>query len=305
MSEKLYLLTPAGRLVQGDCFKGSDKDANGRPRVSQSGQPKMQWYMGLAIANTDPAFATFWAQVQAKAQEDFPNGSAQLPTFAWKLIDGDATEHASKPGFPGHYVLRLTTGFQPQVIDRARQQITDPETVKRGCYLQVAVSVQGNSEPQTGKPGVYINPMTVMLIGYGEAISSAPPLDQVFATIAPLPAGASATPLAPAPAGIAPTAAPGAIPAVAGGPPVVAADAVPPVAAPLPAPIPVPAASPIYAAPAEAIPPAVAPVIDPVAAPPPMPGTVTPVTAAPVVAAPVAATVTPAPGFLTPGLPAS
>ena len=315
MSEKLYLLTPAGRMVQGDCFAGSDKDQNGRPRVDKSGQPKMQWYIGLAIAKTDPDFAVFWGQVQQKAAIDFPNGAAGMPTFAWKLIDGDAPEHAGKEGFPGHYILRLTTGYAPTVIDTAYQVLTDPNAVKRGYFLQVSVSVAGNGEPPNGKPGVYINPMQIMLIGYGVEISNAPPPEQVFANRATiLPPGASATPLAPASAGVAVG-----LPGAAAVPLQVApAAAIPGQPAPVPGYAPQPGAvvpgagPPTYAVPPAAIPVALQPAVAavPVApvpqAAPPLPGAVVP--AQPVVAAipgqpvPVApaAAVVPVAGFLAP-----
>ncbi len=196
MTEKIFINTPAGRLVQGDCFRGSDKDQNGGTRTTKDGQPRVEWFIGLAIRKDDPNWPAFWSQVTQKAMMDFPQGETQLPAFAWKYVDGDAPDQISKTGCPGCHVLRLSTGIQPTVVDRNFTQLTDPNTVKRGYYVQVNVGICGNGQPSNGKPGVYMNPEMIMLLGYGEEITSGPSPEQIFANPAALPPGASATPLA-------------------------------------------------------------------------------------------------------------
>lgn len=224
--DPVYVTTPVGRHVMGDAFNGNDKDHQGRPRFTQSGQPKTTWFVGLAIPKNDPGWADFWGQIVATAQRDYPAGQWQAPGFAWKVVDGDGKNQNGQP-YPehchGHYVVRLSSGFAPTVWNAQNQQITDPSQCKRGDYVRAYIAVRGNDDQQ--KPGVYLSHSMVQVVGYGEAITSGPSAAQAFGAPAALPPGASQTPVAPAqgmpaPAGaLAPQAAPTQAPVPAPGVP--------------------------------------------------------------------------------------
>jgi hypothetical protein len=208
------ILTPVGRIVAGDVFKANTTDAQGRPLTIKSGpnagQPRTEYYFALAIPKTDPSYdAEVMQKLQAAAKAGFPtmfdaNGQCVRPDFAWKVVDGDSnipnqnnTIPSSKEGYPGHWVLSFKGGFAPKVYSKGGESvITDPEQVKRGYYVRVYGSVAANGDMQ--KPGVYLNPNMVELVGYGDEINSGPDGAAVFggAPAANLPAGASATPLA-------------------------------------------------------------------------------------------------------------
>ena len=182
------LLTPVGRLVQGDCFSPSTKDAEGKDRE----QP--QWYIGVAIRKDDPGFIPLWNTIQAQACQAWGVVSPdRLPQpFAWKVTDGDALEHDYAKGC---WLMRFSTGFAPSVRynDENRSQITDPNLVKRGYYVQVAFNI--NSNGSNRRPGIFLNHRFIMLVGYGEEIISGPDAKTVFAQNPALPPGASATPI--------------------------------------------------------------------------------------------------------------
>jgi hypothetical protein len=295
-------------MVQGDCFKGQDKDQQGNPRRDQAGNLKTVWFVGLAIAK-GPEWDQLWTAIYQKAAVDFPNGEYQQPDFSWKVVDGDDPKFAGRDGFPGHWILRCQSGFAPKVYDNSTppNQIVDPNAVKRGYYLQIGITVEGNKQFGAGqRSGIYCNCNMIQLAGYGPEIQGGRDPSEVFAQRGALPPGASATPLAPAPIvqGQIPPAqapqpvaqAPGyAAPPVMAGPPVGAPAAVqaPGVVVPLPpgyAPQGAPAAPPVM----------------PVA--PPMPGAPPVAAAAPVVApaAPgvaVPGAIAPAPTFVQPGAP--
>jgi len=209
------ILTPVGRLVAGDVFKANTTDAQGRPLTIKSGpnagQPRTEYYFALAIPKTDPSYdAEVMQKLQATAKAGFPtmfdaNGQCVRPDFAWKVVDGDSnipnqnnTIPSTKEGYPGHWVLSFKGGFPPKVYSKGGEAvITDPEQVKRGYYVRVYGSVAANGDNQ--KPGVYLNPSMVELVGYGDEINNGPDGVAVFggAPAANLPAGASATPVAP------------------------------------------------------------------------------------------------------------
>ncbi len=241
MAEPIILET-IGRFVQGSLFEGSTKDHLGNERRDRQGNPKIQFYLGLAVPQGD-AFNALWAAITAKAALDFPGGEYNQPGFAWKIENGDQEKFANREGLAGHWLIRMTSGYAIKCVDASNppQPITDPNMAKRGCYLQVSIGVVGNGQPpvaQGGKPGMYLNPRIAMLAGFGTEIVTGPNAAEVFAPERrlALPAGASATPLArpmpaesgaQAPANGAQGAAADGPPALPGGAPPAAAGAAP------------------------------------------------------------------------------
>ena len=209
MSERVDILTPVGRLVQGHPFEANSTNMEGQPLTDKAGKPRVEYFFAIAIPKTDPEFPALWQKVQEVAQKGFPGGETQRPTFSWKYTDGDTL--LDKEGFAGHHVLKLKSSFAPRVSTKGgAAQIVDATQIKRGDYVRVYISVAPNGS--TVQPGVYLNPSMVELVGYGEEISSGPAGDQIFggAPVGALPAGASATPVAGAPIaqGAPPTSAP-------------------------------------------------------------------------------------------------
>lgn len=246
----LQITTPVGRFVQGDAFVGQDKDQQGKPYLIQSGpnagQPYKKWFMGVAFAKTSPDWPPFWAQLVAQAAADWPTlfphgpqpqnapdhpqpGGCVLPSFAFKVVNGDGFDttgksNATKEGFAGHWVVKFGSGFAPKCYPAGRyapaDQITDPNLLRRGYYVRVATSVEGNK--QQTKPGLYVNLSLVELAGHGPEIISGPDASAAFGgTPVTLPPGASAVPVASGPlpgGGASPPAAPYTPPTTVGAP---------------------------------------------------------------------------------------
>lgn len=208
-------LTPPGRLVQGSCFEAQKTDAEGNQLVIRNGpnagKPRVDYFMALAIPKTDPGWAELYAKIHQTAKEGFPNyfdgqGNCILPTFAFKVTDGDSqvpntrgTKPYDREGYPGHWVLSFSGGFAPRCHSRGGEAVlTDPASIKRGDYIRIYGSVASNESSQ--RPGIYLNHSMVELVGYGQEIVTGPDGHAVFggAPVSALPAGASATPLAPA-----------------------------------------------------------------------------------------------------------
>ena len=238
MAESINFTTPVGRLVEGSLYKPSTTDAEGNPLVVKSGpnagQARTDYYFALAIpkgAEQHWASTDWGANIWEVGHKSFPNGQANSPAFAWKVIDGDSAvpnrkgrKPCDKEGHKGHWVLRWSSGYAPRIYNaNGSQAITEPDAVKPGYYVQVAGSVAGNGSQQ--QPGVYLNHSMVALAGYGEEINfGADPALAGFGA-APLPAGASAAPLAALPPGtgvaaVPPPAPPAPPPVVTTAPPV-------------------------------------------------------------------------------------
>ena len=196
----MYIASPACRWVQGNLWTPSDKGFGGKPLTDRNGQPRTQWFVGVACPK-GPEFDAFWGQIVEHAKTEFPQGQWQQPHFAWKLADGDAPEHAAKPGRAGCWILRLASGFAPEVYDANHVQLIDPQMVVKGDWLRVNIGVQGNGDvTPNGKPSVYLNLGATLLVQKGEPIASGPSVGEIF--------GAPGTAVAVAPAPGVPYAAP-------------------------------------------------------------------------------------------------
>lgn len=208
---KVQFTTPVGRLVMGSVYKPSTKDADGNPLVYKSGanvgQPRANYFLALAIPKDGNGLNWInseWGKVIHRAGvESFPAAS-KSPTFAWKVTDGDdqtPNARGKRPcdteGFPGHWILRFSGSFAPKVYrsdNGAYVQVTEPDFVKPGYYVQIAGKVDGNGSQQ--RPGLYLNHSMVAFSGYGQEIHFGADANSVGFGAAPLPKGASAVPIA-------------------------------------------------------------------------------------------------------------
>lgn len=207
---KVQFTTPVGRLVMGSVYKPSTKDADGNPLVYKSGanvgQPRANYFLALAIPKEKGQHwrETHWGTgISAVGLTAFPQ-AAKSPTFAWKVTDGDdqtPNARGKRPcdteGFPGHWILRFSGSFAPKVYrsdNGAYVQVTEPDFIKPGYYVQIAGTVDGNGSQQ--RPGLYLNHSMVAFSGYGQEIHFGADPNSVGFGSAPLPKGASAVPIA-------------------------------------------------------------------------------------------------------------
>jgi hypothetical protein len=211
--EKIMSATSSGRTIMvqgrivwtsGDLFKGKPKtDMNTRQPVmdQRTGQQKVDYGFGLAVPKG--AIGEIWNAIHEEAFTLYPN--RQLPPqFAMKYKDGDGIDHngasfALREGHAGHLVFACTTSLPIKFYKYENgQNILINEGIKCGDYVNVQLSIKAHPAQGQGKPGLYLNPMAVQLLGYGQEIVNAPSGDQIFGLSAPaVPQGASATPIAP------------------------------------------------------------------------------------------------------------
>lgn len=217
--------SPVGRLVGGDIFTANTKGFDGQPLTTRSGEPRVEYIVQVAFPKSDPATEEMRGKIYRAAMEGFPtlfgpDGACIFPTFSFKWQDGDSNipnmkgnKPCEREGFPGCWVLTFKSSFAPKAFDQSTNPIADQAAIKRGDWVRVGVSCKSNGQPT--KPGVYLNHSMIQLCGYGEAISSGPDAAEVFGGAYTLPAGASATPMAPAGGmpGAPPAGVPGGVPA--------------------------------------------------------------------------------------------
>ncbi len=206
MSEREYFTTPVGRLVAGTPHnKQPVLDDNGNQKVNRNGEPMFNWFFAVAIPKGSEQHwsQTEWGQkVWQVGHAAFPNGQADSPAFAWKVVDGDSQIPNKKgiapfqrEGYPGNWVLNFATSLkEPDCYNADGSQRIPSDTFYTGCFAQVFASVTGNNSLQS--PGVYLNPEMVAFAAHGERIHSGPDVSQAGFGGAPLPPGASTAPIA-------------------------------------------------------------------------------------------------------------
>lgn len=211
---KQEFLTPVGRLVQGDPFEAQTKNMQGQPLMTQSGQPTQRYFCAVAFPKTvngqpNAEFAALWQKLEATGRAGFPALNIAPPwdpacRFSWKVMDGDGVDdngkpNANKEGFAGHWVVKFSSSFAPRCFHAGHyaphEQIQDPKLIKRGYFVRVAGTVEGNGNAQ--KPGIYVNLSMVELAGQGPEIVSGPDAASIFGgnPVAQLPAGATPLPM--------------------------------------------------------------------------------------------------------------
>lgn len=204
--------TGVGRFIGGSCYEGSTLDDKGQPKVYKTGpkqgQPRTDYSVGIAIPKTQPHWGTepgWGATIWAEGHASWPQGQAQRPDFAWKIIDGDSTmpnKKMKRPcdqvGYPGHWVLWFGGTTPPPVavaVSGPAQWNDTPGTCMPGDYIEIRGSVSSNESDQTA--GMYLNIDAVCLRGYhpdGRIAAARVNLADAGFGATPLPAGAVVQP---------------------------------------------------------------------------------------------------------------
>ncbi len=251
------ILFPVGRLVMGNLYEPSTKDAAGNPLTVKTGpnkgQPRVDFFFAVAIAKgteTHWAYAEWGGKIWGVGHAFMAQAGQMGKNFAWKIVDGDSQEPnkrgvkpCTREGYAGHWIVHFSSGFAAKIFNRdGSQPMPEVDAVNPGDYVQVLGSCSANGEVQN--PGVYLNHSLVAFQGYGPRITFGPDAGSVGFGQGALPAGASATPIG----GMAPPAAPGApaAPMAAPGAPMPPAPGMGAPAAPLPT-APAPALPPPHA----------------------------------------------------------
>ena len=222
------IVSPVGRMVQGSLYNGDANDMDGKPNLYTSGpnagQPYKAFFFALAIAKGSEAHwsHTPWGKEVYDVGKAASPKTADLPSFAWKIEDGDSRApnkkgrmNCDREGFPGHWVLKFSGTFAPKLYDRmGKAPVTTPDFCLPGDFIQVAFDCRSNN--RSDSPGVYLNYAFVYFQAYHVEgrIEMGPNPSALGAGQAPLPPGASMTPAAAAPSAASitpPAAAPAAI----------------------------------------------------------------------------------------------
>lgn len=171
--------SPLGRIVYGHPAKMQDKTdpQTKQPKIGADGQRIKQISFGLAIPKDQ--CGAMWAAMQAEAAKGYPQG---IPgNFSWKLKDGDGVDREGKPysqreGYAGCYILAISSELQAvpmYVFQNGAYMQLQPDQLKCGDYVTVGLNFKVNvPRDRTHTPGLYVNPLSVLLMFEGDEIKS-------------------------------------------------------------------------------------------------------------------------------------
>ena len=230
-----YGNSPVGRLISGDPWVKQTTDANNREIPPE----KRSYWFAVAIEKNAPGMNEMLGLMFKAAQAGYgqaPHIMAQInmglaaTAFSWKIADGDEmranpTTGAQEPRWKhgkGCWIAKFSTTLQiaSAKYNGAVPAYCDPSEIKRGYYVTVPFSTSANGN-MDHTAGVYLNPQTVCLVGFGPEIVGGPSLEQQLGAGpgAYMPAGMTQTPQLPSGAAqAAPAPAPSGMPAPAPAP---------------------------------------------------------------------------------------
>lgn len=230
--------SPIGRIVQGNGLTPNPQFIKGTttPKLGKNGQQQVNWYVNVAFDKANPKTGEMIAAIYTEAARLYPalfpygyqpaaRADTQPPLnaggcirndFAIKVIDGDTYDtnsgkpHSAKEGWAGHWVVKISTyAGAMRVVNglTGNSPITEvgsgPNHIKTGDFVVCCLDISSNgwAGDAQSKPGIYMNPDLLQLVGYGDAIISGPNPDEMLKGAAEaiggyVPAGMSTTPTA-------------------------------------------------------------------------------------------------------------
>lgn len=177
----MNILFPIGRLVGGSVhkLKGRTEQDGKTPKLGRDGTQQMSISFGVAIPKTQADWRNEpWGQtVFGIGKGAFPQMHV-VPTFAWKIVDGDSAipnksgkAPNTQTGYAGHWVIWFSQSWAPKLVTADGATELPGEKFVPGYYVQVYADVSGNGATPPNTPGVYMNPVAVALAGEGEVIA--------------------------------------------------------------------------------------------------------------------------------------
>ena len=177
------ILFSPGRMIGGSAYEPRvTLDNNKQPKIGKDGQPEKKFNIGIAIpkAGEQHWSQTEWGKVIWNEGATAYEALAQHPSFAWKITDGDSPipdkngkPQNSKVGYPGNWVVWFTQSWAPKLVNaNGSHELTERDAIVPGYFVQMYAECVANGSKTKPAPtaGVYMNPIAIALLGYGERI---------------------------------------------------------------------------------------------------------------------------------------
>ena len=176
----LQVHLPVGRYIYGSIYE-LETDKNGVKKYNFT----------LAIPkSTEPDWRlTPWGmQIVDFAKSVFVNNEVEIPSFSWKIFNGDQSTPneggsipKNLPGWAGNWILKSSSMSPVKILTADGSRVIPEEgVVKCGDYLECIAIFSRNNPPKDGskgKPGLYCHVSHAAFSARGEEIQRTPMVD--------------------------------------------------------------------------------------------------------------------------------
>lgn len=182
------MITPEARVSYPHLFVAHAPKPGDKKKFSFTGLfPKNSDLMGLTGPGGKP-ISIKQVIINAKIAEFGPDKKSWPKDLESPVTDGDDPKHADKEGYPGHWVIKFSTGEdqRPAVVDRKGRAIENPGDVYPGCYGRAYVYAYVYHWPDRQKPmkkGITFILEHFQKTNEGKSFAGKKPVEQVFAPI--------------------------------------------------------------------------------------------------------------------------
>lgn len=109
------------------------------PKSINGGEPKYSCSFIIPKTDTKTVQAIRDAVEQAKQEGTGKWGGKVPPNLKLPLRDGDI-ERPDDPNYAGCYFVNANSKERPQLVDRRRNPLADPQELYSGCYVRASLS---------------------------------------------------------------------------------------------------------------------------------------------------------------------
>lgn len=125
------------------------------------------------------SIAKIEAAVEAAMQEGKGKWGGKIPkNIKLPLRDGD-TDREDDEAYAGKLFFNASSNYKPEVIDRYKQPISDPDELYSGCYAYVSINFYPYD--YNGTKGVAAGLNNIMKVAEGERLSGRLSAEEDFA----------------------------------------------------------------------------------------------------------------------------
>ena len=173
-TEDDYILTPVARLAFPHLFEKDMREINGKA---------VDKYTATLLFSKDEDLEPLKAVARRAIAEKWPNKERRPRDLKTPFRDGDVdgigSEGTPWDGFPGTIFIRVSTKFQPGIVDQKVRPLTDPNKIYAGCYVRAQVHAYGYDN--MGNRGVSFGLDNVQFVRDGEKIGGGGGIDPTAA----------------------------------------------------------------------------------------------------------------------------
>jgi len=146
------------------------------PNVFEVSQLSGKYGCGMMFPKASTDMKLLNAQIQTVILEKW--GKKKPKNLALPILDGDESDRAEREGF--WYINGKAGKFQPPLVDRLKEDITEPEDFYAGCWARGVITFYTYDRKDIGKAGVSVGIRSLQKLRDDEPLATRVVADNEF-----------------------------------------------------------------------------------------------------------------------------